>query len=100
MLEKAGYTQDRIAVVLAKCLVVAEDIIDNPDTDPFAKMAAIKMLVKDIAAVSPIKGPGHQPLAQTPVTINIGDMPPAPKARGQAPAAPPNDSQVIDIPSS
>ena len=41
MLEKAGYNSDRIGLVLAKSLVVAESIIDDPEADAFAKMAAI-----------------------------------------------------------
>ncbi len=78
MLEKAGYNSDRIGVVLAKSLAVAESIIDDPNVDPFAKMAAIKLIVRDIAAVAPMKSPGPQREAQTPVVINIGELPPAP----------------------
>ena len=94
MLEKAGYHKDKIATVLAKCLVVAEDIIDDPNVDPFAKMAAIKMLVRDIAAVAPIKAARDQAPAQTPVVINIGDMPPAPARQARDVTPRPADTQM------
>ena len=78
MLERAGYNPDRIGVVLAKSLAVAESIIDDPEVDPFAKLAAIKLIVRDIAAVAPMKSPGPQRETQTPIVINIGELPPAP----------------------
>lgn len=101
MLEKAGYNQDRIGVVLAKSLAVAESIIDDPNTDPFAKMAAIKLIVRDIAAVAPMKTPGPQHAPQTPVIINIGELPPAParEPRNVTPRADgPQSRAAIDIP--
>ena len=101
MLEKAGYNSDRIGVVLAKSLAVAESIIDDPNVDPFAKMAAIKLIVRDIAAVAPMKTPGPQREAQTPVVINIGELPPAPAREPRAIGSHSTKSQTraaIDLP--
>ena len=93
MFEKAGLTDDRLGTLLSKIVDHAEQMLDNPDIDPFAKAAWAKLLVRDIFDVKPPKMPGLGSGAQTPVIINIGAEPPKPRLK-LAPQAP----VVIDMP--
>jgi len=78
LIEKAGFNQDKQAAVLAKILTKADEMLDNPDLDPFAKAAWAKLVIRDILDLRPPKLPGSGSGAQTPVVINIGELPPAP----------------------
>lgn len=82
MLEKAGLTQDKLAALLAKITASVELILDDPTVDPFARIAAAKMLARDIIAVQPAKLAGGERAPQPPVTIVLPDY------IGQAPRSP------------
>jgi hypothetical protein len=84
LLEKAGLTEDRLAAILAKSVAIVETILEDPEVDPFARIAAAKMLARDIIAIAPLKTSGPSNGPQAPVIINIGDMPPAPSREPKA----------------
>ena len=71
-------TEDRLAAILAKSVAIVETILDDPEADDFARIAAAKSLFRDIIAVAPLKAASVSNAPQAPVIINIGDMPPAP----------------------
>ena len=93
-LSRAGLTQERRAQLLAKSVAELESILTNPEIDPFARIAAAKTIIRDIAGVQPSKTTASVHGSQAPVVINIGDMPPAPgrAARNVTPKA--SGSQV------
>ena len=95
-MERAGLGELRRIALLAKSVAKLESMIDDPEVDHFAQIAAIKCLMRDLIAIAPTKAAGHQPVAQTPVTINIGDMPPGPGKRPK-PVASGQTPAVIDI---
>jgi len=101
MLEKAELDLTRLAGLLTKIVARAEEMLDNPDLDPFAKAAWAKLLVRDIMDIRPPKLPGSGSGAQTPVVINIGELPPAPtrEPRNVTPRADgPQTRAAIDLP--
>ena len=101
MFEKADLDLGRLAGLLSKIVVKAEEMLDNPDLDPFAKAAWAKLMVRDIMDIRPPKLPGSGNGAQMPVTINIGELPPAPakQPRDVTPrAAEPQTRAAIDLP--
>ena len=81
MLEQAGLTKKRRAELLAKSAAACERIIDNPNSDPFAVMAAAKSIIRDLAGVTPSRTTQPVTAVQVPVVINVGDSPPIPRAR-------------------
>lgn len=95
MLEKAGLTKDKLAALLAKITAHVELILDDPTVDPFARIAAAKMLARDIIAIAPSKTTGGERVAQTPVTIVLPEwtmrppreLAPRPVGRGSTPSA-------------
>ena len=100
LLEKASLTKDRLAALLAKTVAVVETILDDPQADPFARIAAAKMLARDIIAIAPHKVTGPDRGPQAPVIINIGDMPPAPNRAPRDVTPRPDASQtrgIIDV---
>jgi hypothetical protein len=84
MFDKAELDLVKLGGLLSKIVAQAEAMLDNPDLDPFAKAAWAKLLVRDIMDIRPPKLPGMGGGAQTPVVINIGDMPPAPSREPRA----------------
>jgi hypothetical protein len=84
MLEKAELDLTKLAGLLTKIVAEAERMLDNPDLDPFAKAAWAKLLIRDIMDIRPPKLPGMGSGAQTPVVINIGELPPAPSREPRA----------------
>lgn len=103
MLEKAGLVEDKLAILLAKSVVVVETILDDPTNDPFARIAAAKTLMREIIAISPSKAPAIAQGSQSPVIINIGTEPPSPSRKHQAPQAKADGDSaqvpiVIDLP--
>lgn len=89
-LEKAGLTQDKLDTLLAKIVTHVELILDDPHADPFARIAAAKMLARDIIAIAPSKTTSGERVAQTPVTIVLPEWTmrpprsPAPRAIGRS----------------
>ena len=81
MLEQAGLTKRRRAELLAKSAAACEHILDDPEADNFAKMAAAKAIIRDLAGVTPSRTTQPMTAVQVPVVINVGDSPPLPKAR-------------------
>ena len=97
MFEKAGITDEKLGALLAKITEKAEAYLDNPDLDPFAKAAWAKLIVRDIMDIKPPKAPSSGAGSQVPVIINIGEQPPAPGRKRQAPDAA-QVPVVIDVP--
>lgn len=99
LLEKAGLSRARRADLLASAVSTLESLLRNPEVDPFARIAAAKTIIRDVAGVQPSKTSATVNGSQAPVIINIGDAPPTPKARTshsnleQAPV-------IIDVPRS
>ena len=81
LLEQAGLTKKRRAELLAKSAAACENILADPEADPFAKMAAAKTIIRDLAGVTPSRVSQPMTAVQVPVVINVGDSPPTPKAR-------------------
>jgi hypothetical protein len=73
LLENSGLSKARRAALLAKSVALLEELLDNPMIDPFARIAAAKAVIRDIAAVAPSKSTGEQRAPQTPVTIVLPD---------------------------
>jgi hypothetical protein len=88
LLGKAGLSQGRRAALLAKAVGLLEELLDNPQVDPFARIAAAKSVIRDVAGVAPSKTTSGERAPQAPVTIvlpdYIGRAPrtPAPRAVG------------------
>ena len=97
MLEKAGLTEDKLGALLAKIAAQAELYLNDPELDPFAKAAWAKMMVRDIMDVRPPKATSSGVGSQVPVIINIGEQPPSPGRKRQAPDAA-QAPVVIDVP--
>ena len=90
-------TEDKLGALLAKIAAQAELYLNDPELDPFAKAAWAKMMVRDIMDVRPPKASSSGSGAQVPVIINIGEQPPAPGRKRQAPDAA-QEPVVIDVP--
>jgi len=96
MLEKAELDLGKLAGLLSKVVARAEEMLDNPELDPFAKAAWAKLLVRDIMDIRPPKLPGLGQGSQAPVIINIGDAPPEP-GRKARPISVAQAGEVIDV---
>lgn len=77
----SGITPEKRGETLRKSVEVAESIRDNPNADPFARMAAVKFLAVVVAGVAPPKAAAQAPAPQGPVIIALPDYarPAAPK---------------------
>lgn len=76
-------------------MATLEALLLDPAVDAFARIAAAKTIIRDIAGVTPSKTAAQVNGSQAPVIINIGDMPPAPP-RGPRPVSAPQVPVVID----
>lgn len=81
LLEQSGLSRRRRAELLAKAVSLLESLLANPEVDPFARIAAAKTIIRDVAGVQPSKTAATLTGSQAPVIINIGDAPPEPSRK-------------------
>ena len=86
----------RRAALLAKAVAELEAILTNPEVDPFARIAAAKTIIRDVAGVQPSKTAATLTGSQAPVIINIGDAPPGPGPKAR-PVSVAQGGEVITI---
>ena len=101
LLGKAGLSLGRRAALLAKSVALLESLLDDPEVDPFARIAAAKAVIRDIAGAAPPKVTGGEHVSQVPVTIVLPQWtqrpprPAAPRAIGRSSTAPASQPTVI-----
>lgn len=96
LLEQSGLSRRRRAELLSKSVALLEELIANPEVDAFARIAAAKTIIRDVAGVQPSKTTAQALGVQTPVIINIGDAPPEP-ARKARPVSVAQGSEIITV---
>ena len=95
LLTQAGITEARAAELLTKSVAQTERVLTDPGSDAFAVIAAAKTIINLLGA-APSKSAQPTQSAQTPIIINIGELPPAPRGKVVNVTPSRDGAQVVD----